>query len=370
MDTKNIKIAFVDDGEMILELSEKILNNAGFTQIQLFDTGGKFLEYYEDEKNSPPDIVFLDIKLPDIDGLQIIERVRRNRKFTKTIFISLSEYIQNIDEDWLKHSGFDGILVKPFVKHELISKVETLIRDRLSTLLNRKRDTDAAKKELEKLRLRTNELENKFIKKLISPEVFEILESNPEELNPTEQEIAVGFVDIRGFKKLYNMVNDAPRMGEILEIFFDFTCEHITKGGGFVDKFIGDEVMWFHKGAPIDNISKQCIDVAVTIIKGMNMVNEVIRKEVFTDVQIGVGIGTACGKAMVGILGAPNYRIQYSALGSAVNLAAYACKKARRNEIIIGGTIIKYCPYKTEERKHSKGKLPLYIELRKVIIPE
>ncbi len=372
MDTKNTKIAFVDDAKMILELAKVVLADAGYKDIQLFDTGGQFLGHYEDEENEPPDIAFLDIKLPDIDGLEIIERTRKNNKFSNTIFVSLSGYFEKIDTDWLEYSGFHDVFLKPIDEKQLLSKIEVLVETKEEILGERKltQNPEMLINKLIRSHIRSKVLEKDYIKKLISPEVFEILESNPEKLSPTEQEIAVGFLDIRGFTKLLSMVNDAQKMGEILGIFFDFVCEYITKGGGFVDKIIGDAVMWFHKGAPIEEISKQCIDVAVNIIKGMEMVNNVIRSEVFTDVPIKVGIGAACGKAMVGILGSPNYRIQYSALGSSVNFASHFCSKARRNEIIIGGTIIKYCPYKTEKRNHPKGKLPLKEELRKVIIPE
>jgi class 3 adenylate cyclase len=372
MDIKNIKIDFVDDGEMMLKLAEVILTNAGFVNIGLFNSGTEFLEHYEDDKSEPPGIVFLDIKLDDIDGVDVLERARKNKKFSETIFVSLSGYLKNIDKDWLEYSGFDDALFKPINEKQLLKKIKLLAEMKDDIIADREltKKPEILINKLIRFHIKSAVLE-KEVRKLISPEVFEILETKPEDLIPSEQEIAVGFLDIRGFTKIYNMVNDAKKMGEILEIFFDFVCQHITKGGGFIDKFIGDSVMWFHKDNPIEKSCKQCFDAAIDIMKGMDMVNKIIRNEVHTEVPIKIGIGVACGKASVGIFGAPNYRIQYSALGSAVNLASHFCSIAKKDEIIIGDTIIKYCPYKTEAKGFHKIKhLPYKTELRKVIIPE
>ena len=374
MNITSTRVTFVDDGKLILDLAEVILKNAGFSNIDLFNSGIKFLEHYEVDKNKAPDIVFLDIKLEshDIDGVEVLKRARKNNKFSKTIFVSLSGYFKDIDKDWLEYSGFDDVLLKPINEKKILDKIRLLIEMRDDIIADRKlaKNTDVLINKLIKFHIKSTVLE-KQIKKFISPEVFEMLVSYPERLLPTEREIAVGFLDIRGFTRIYNMVNDAKKMGEILNLFFDFTCQHVIGGGGFIDKFIGDSVMWFHNGDSIENNSEQCINVAVNIIKGMGMLNEIIRKEVHTEVPISIGIGVACGKAMLGIFGAPNYRIQYSALGSVVNLASRFCSKARRNEIIIGDSIIEYCPYKTEAKDFCKIKnLPYRIELRKIIIPK
>lgn len=374
MDIESTKVAFVDDGEMMLDLADVILKNAGFTNITLFNSGTKFLKHYEDKKKEVPDIVFLDIKLEshDIDGVEVLKRARRNEKFSKTIFVSLSSYFKNIDKEWLEYSGFDDVLFKPIDEKKLLNKINLLIEMK-DDITGARKSTQAPEILINKFiraHIRSKVLEKDYIKKLISPEVFDMLESNPEKLIPTEQDIAVGFLDIRGFTKINNIVNDAKKMSEIFGIFFDFVCEHISNRKGFLDKFIGDAVMWFHKDDLIERISKQCIDVAVDIIKRIDMINEVIRNEMHIEIPIKVGIGIACGRATVGLFGAPNYRIQYSVFGSPVNFASFFCSKAKKNEIIIGDTIINYCPYQTEGRGFFKDKLPYKTELRKIIIPE
>lgn len=375
MDIKNIKVDFVDDGEMMLELAKVILTNAGFVNIGLFNSGTKFLEHYKDDKNEPPDILFLDIKLPDIDGLEIVDRVCQNKKFSKTIFISLSAYIQNIDPNWLKHSGFHDVLLKPLDEKKLIEKIKFLINERDKIIAGDVpyKKPDTKQQQDTRLKVEKEKLIKDYIEKLISREVFDKLESDRERenLKPTDQEIAIAFLDIRGFTKINNNLNNTKKMSKILELLFDFVCQCIANRGGFIDKFIGDSVMWFHKDGSIKDISRRCIDVAIDIIKGMNAINEKIWGAIHRKVQIKVGIGIACGKVAVGIFGAPNYRIQYSVLGPEVNLASRLSNIAKGNEIIIGNEIIDYCRYDTNDMGFRRFKgFKDKIDVRKIIIPE
>jgi DNA-binding response OmpR family regulator len=263
MKRKELKIVFVDDEEMTLELAEAILRKNGYTEIGLFKTGTGFLEHYENKYISPPDIVFLDIKLLDIDGLEILERAYQSDKFSQTVFVSLIAYISNIDRNWLELSGFDDILLKPLDEERLIKKTDTLLikRDQ-KTVSHVSKRADSTHLELSRLSVEKEKLEKDYIKRLISPEVYR-------------------------------------------------------------------------------------------------------------EVPINIGIGVTCGIAAVGIFGAPGYRIQYSILGSPVNLASRLCSVAKKGEIIIGDSIIEHCRYDVDDRRFCKSKgFDHKIEVGKLIIPE
>jgi adenylate cyclase len=191
-----------------------------------------------------------------------------------------------------------------------------------------------------------------------------------QDLSPREEEIAVAFLDIRDFTRISNNIGNIWKMNKTLELLFQHTCKCITQNNGFIDKFIGDSVMWFHQEGSIESSSRKCIDTAIDILKGMDVLNEKIWEEIYMEVPIKVGIGIACGKVAVGIFGAPDYRIQYSLIGPTVNLASRLCSKADKDEIIIGDTIIGYCPYETQKKGlwDIKG-FEYKIEIRKVVIP-
>jgi adenylate cyclase len=262
-------------------------------------------------------------------------------------------------------------LPKPIDETKLIEKAEFLLKEK-DNIISRQRPVEnpnAAFRELARLSVDNAVLEDD-IKKLISPGVYEKLKSEPESLMLRYYEVAVGFVDIRGFSKIMNSL-DMDRLNEVLEMFFELTSEFIINEGGFIDKFMGDSVMWFHHEDSIDKISNNCLKVAVDIMKAKESLEKRIEKKLYFNLPIRLAIGAACGRAAVGILGTSKYRIQYSVLGSPVNLASRLCSRAKRDEIIIGGRIINYCNYASEVIGPARIKgFDHKIELRRVIIPK
>jgi class 3 adenylate cyclase/AmiR/NasT family two-component response regulator len=342
MKKKEIKFAFVDDeAEMNLELAEAILKKNGYSNIDLFKTGIDFLNHYEKKDITSPDIAFLDLKLPEIDGLKVLELACQKEKFSGTIFVALSNYIPSEHEEWLADSGFHDVMIKPINGKKLLEKIETLIVKRDKTDADRIpcKKPNAKQQEVTRLKIEKEELIKDYIEKLISPKVFKILESSPNSLKPKFQEIAIGFVDIRGFTNIVKEF-EPEQINYILGLFFQLTCRCIKSSGGFVDAFTGDGVMWIHEGPSIKENSEQCIEAAIKMIKGIEDLNEEIGGGLGEDDLIQIGIGLACGKVVLGIVGDRNYRIQYTAIGRAVNLASRLCDIAPKNQIIIGGEII------------------------------
>ena len=200
--------------------------------------------------------------------------------------------------------------------------------------------------------------------------MFKILDSDPKALEPKYQDIAIGFADIRGFTQLANRLQ-IQQVNKILELFFEHAVQCSTKENGFIDKFIGDQVMWFHHSGSIEKSSEQCIKAAINIQNGIKELNKTIKEKLHQKIEIQVGIGVTCGNAVVGIFGAPKYRIQYSVLGPPVNLAARLCSEAKGGELLIGGDIIEYCYYQTRKIGFQTIKgFDHQVELLKVIIPK
>lgn len=211
------------------------------------------------------------------------------------------------------------------------------------------------------------------IKRLISPKVFDLLsEDQPTMPKPRHAHVAIGFVDIRDFVKLTTELEINP-MTIMLTEFFDHCNKYITNGNGFVDKFIGDQVMWFHEDEEEDaeKNSKNCIKVGINIIKNLDSLNKNIQEETHSIVRINVGIGLASGICTVGFLGTSKDRIQYSVIGNTANLAARLCSKAKHDELLIGGEIVSSCEHKSRFMGFQKIKgFPHKIEVRKIIIEE
>jgi class 3 adenylate cyclase/CheY-like chemotaxis protein len=366
------RIAIVDDLPQWLQIFSLILRAQGYGDVTAFASGIDFLEFYARDENPAPDLVFLDIVLPMKDGVEILEEALTQPKFAATLFVSLSGFTAKKDDYWLGYLGFDGQLTKPAHAREIKELIDSLLQDKAKSLGKRKpyENLLRAIHELTKLRLRSAVLENDYIKKLISPEVFQILDTNPKELSPKQRDVAVGFVDIRNFVQIMNRTQ-IQHIDEILTLFFTLATNCILEKHGFIDKFVGDSVMWFHTADTPEQSARQCLETAIAIMRGIKKTNKAVQKRLHLKIPIEVGIGVASGTCAVGIFGAPQHRIQYSVLGPPVNLASRLCSDASPGEILLGGGIIEYCTYRTKQIgfRAIKG-FDHEVELRSLIIPQ
>jgi len=89
--------------------------------------GEDALDYMELEK---PDLLILDLILPEIDGFQICQKINNARNFwsPKIIIITaLTPVLDKFKGDWLEKTQANALLTKPVSKEELISRVKSLL---------------------------------------------------------------------------------------------------------------------------------------------------------------------------------------------------------------------------------------------------
>jgi adenylate cyclase len=374
---KGAYIVVVDDEPSVLIRMLRLLNRSG-AEAKGFSDGTEFLNFFLNGAARRPDLVLLDIQLPGKNGCEVLVDALVSNQFPTTVFASFTGYLGEPDFKWLEHIGFDGHVEKDYIGFDApnkrtgrLNQVESLLTKRKALLTQRDpyRNLSAAVRELSRLRLRTAILINDYITKLVSPDVFAILDSDPTKLSPTLRSITVGFVDIRHFVQLMNR-SEMGLIDETLKIFFDFACECILEGNGSVDKFIGDAVMWFHQSSDPNQAAQDCLKVAIKIIQGIPTLRGQIKSQLHFSLPLEVGIGAASGTCAVGIFGSPQYRIQYSVIGPAVNLASRLCSEAKAGQILIGGGIIEHCDWSTRKVgfKQIKG-FDHEVEVRSLMIP-
>lgn len=107
----------------------------------------------------------------------------------------------------------------------------------------------------------------------------------------------------------------------------------IDQHGGVIDKYVGDEVMALF-GAPIDHgdSALRAIMSALEMVRVLQDWNEERSKEGLFKVEMGIGIHS--GVALAGNMGAEN-RLNYTVIGSSVNLASRLCGIAQGMQILI-----------------------------------
>lgn len=114
----------VNDNEAALYMTTVMLRSAGFSVIEAAD-GRSALRLVE----QLPEVVVLDVRLPDIDGFEVCRRIRANPRtkrvkvlHTSATFVTMEKRVQGLE------MGADGYLAQPFESQELVATVHSLAR--------------------------------------------------------------------------------------------------------------------------------------------------------------------------------------------------------------------------------------------------
>lgn len=114
----------VEDDSNIREIEMFALKNSGYS-VEGFENARTFFHRLTDKK---PDLVLLDIMLPDVDGMDILKRIRTSPETKKIPVIMVTAKTTEIDKVKGLDLGADDYITKPFGVMELISRVKALLR--------------------------------------------------------------------------------------------------------------------------------------------------------------------------------------------------------------------------------------------------
>ena len=117
-------IFLVEDDASIRELVVYALNNSGFQAVG-FDTPSAFWQALAQQT---PELILLDIMLPEEDGLQILRKLRQSPTTRRTPVIMLTAKGSEYDKVIGLEAGADDYIPKPFGMMELIARVKALLR--------------------------------------------------------------------------------------------------------------------------------------------------------------------------------------------------------------------------------------------------
>lgn len=117
-------IYIVEDDNDILEVESFALKNSNY-DVRGFQNAADFYRAVEEKI---PNLVLLDIMLPDEDGIQIVQKLRQNAKAAKIPVIMITAKTTELDKVKGLDAGADDYLTKPFGIMELIARVKALLR--------------------------------------------------------------------------------------------------------------------------------------------------------------------------------------------------------------------------------------------------
>ena len=324
-------ILIVDDIPENLDILSRILKERGYRT----RTAMSGVAALEAVKRSLPDLILLDVCMPGMDGYEVCRKLKADEKAKDVPVIFLSALDDTGDKVEAFKAGGEDYITKPFQFEEVYSRVKTHL-----TL-------KAAK---EYLKEKNRFLEYTF-SRFVSPEVVETMKLRPisEFLTMEKFDVTILFADLRGFTSLANQVKP-EEIQEALNSFLEVMVKHISASRGMVDKYMGDGLMALF-GAPFKQKDHawRALKAAADMQKAHREWME--KRSAEGKISRPLGIGIATGAVVAGAYGTSN-RMEYTALGHAVNLASRLCDAAEGGEIL---TI----PFTAEEaRRHAPASGP------------
>lgn len=191
--------------------------------------------------------------------------------------------------------------------------------------------------EVGRLGHRVNEMINGLRQKLelakfVSKETLKKVESHEGEVERegVRRRITVLFSDVRGFTA-FSETREPEEVVEMLNRYLQAQAEVVTKYGGDIDKFVGDELMARFQGPDMEARAARC---AVEMVAAVDALN----RSLASGTAVHVGVGVHVGEMVLGAMGASD-RMDFTVIGDAVNLAARLCGAAQKAEVIVTAEI-------------------------------
>src|SRR6201996_6942994 len=121
-DGSPIRVLLVDDEPALTNLVKMALHYEGWT-VEVAHNGREAVTKFDE---IGPDVLVLDIMLPDVDGMQVLQRVREADVYTPTLFLTARDSV--MDRVTGLTAGADDYMTKPFSLEELVARLRGLLR--------------------------------------------------------------------------------------------------------------------------------------------------------------------------------------------------------------------------------------------------
>jgi adenylate cyclase len=319
------RILVVDDVPENVRLVEAVLVPRGYDVVTATD-GHAALELVESAK---PDLVLLDVVMPQLDGYAVCRRLRERDETSVLPVIMLTAAV-GPEKTKAIESGADDFIPKPFDQDELLARVRSLLR------IKRYHDTI---KELnrtleQRVQAQVEELERlQRLQRFLSPQLAAAIVTSGDEsiLASHRRQVAMFFVDLRGWTSFV----DAVEPEELMRVLGEF---HATIGRlvrrfdatvGFLE---GDGVqLFFNDPIEIPDAALRAVRLGCALREEMAELTPRWRKRGY-DLDFGAGI--ALGYATCGEVGFEG-RSDYAAIGPVTNLASRLADEATGGQILI-----------------------------------
>ena len=309
------RVLVVDDTEDNLLLMTALLEDK--YQPLLASSGKEALAIIMSQ--APPDLILLDIMMPEMDGYEVLRRIRQHPP-TAAIPVIFLTALSTIEEEQLGLDlGAVDYITKPISPPLLLARVQSHLE----------RSSNA---------LRLQALSEK-LSRYLAPQVYQSLfdGSQQAEIHTERKKLTVFFSDIKDFTA--STAKWQPEdITRLLNSYFSEMSRIAAEYGGTVDKFIGDAMVIFF-GDPqsrgVREDALQCVKMAIAMQRSMADL-QTLWNDLGTSKSFRIRIGINTGFCDVGNFGS-DLRMDYTIIGPEVNLAARLEQAAAPGGILISG---------------------------------
>ncbi|MEQ9394605.1 adenylate/guanylate cyclase domain-containing protein [Haliea sp.] len=314
-------ILAVDDLQENRELVARYLSRSG----HLVVTAASGAEALQALATTDVDVVLLDLMMPDMDGREVLRRIKEHPEWraTPVIVISGSQDMDGIIA--CIEAGADDYLFKPFNP--------VLLQARIKAGIERKRWHDREEQYRQQLERNEKFIRATFGRYLSDEIVTEILE-RPEglELGGDLREVTIMMSDIRGFTTLSEHL--APQqVVAMLNRYLGTMTDIIMTYNGTIDEFIGDAILTVF-GAPQrrDDDADRAVRCALAMQDAMATINADNRAAGLPELATGIALNT--GSVIAGNIGSER-RSKYGFVGHPMNVTSRIEDHCQGGEILI-----------------------------------
>lgn len=284
----------------------------------------------------PPDMVLLDVLMPDTDGFTACRQLRRQPSMAAVPIVMVTSLDAKDDRVRGLEAGADDFLSKPISHAELLARVRSLLRiKRLYDEVDAQRRALTQWSQLLEQRVdeKLHEIERlSRLKRFFSPRLAErlVAEDRDPLLASHRREVTVLFADLRGFTAFAERA--APeRVMAMLGEFHHTMGELIFRHEGTLERFTGDGMMvFFNDPDPVEDHALRATALACEMRDAARALTARWRGDGGPE---GLGLGLSRGVATIGAIGSAE-RLDYAAIGLVTNRAARLCAEARAGEIL------------------------------------
>lgn len=299
------RLLVVDDSKMMRMGISRSLKQIGVQQIEEAAHGRQALERLQNETF---DLMLLDVEMPEMTGLEVLEQMQHNPKLKgfPVIVISGGQDIEDVVR--CIEMGADDYLPKPFS--------QVLLKARLTSSIEKKRLRDMELLQRQQLQKQHEQLEKEqekteqLLLNILPRSVSQRLKAGEKRIADAHQEVSVLFADMVGFTQLSKGLS-APDLVQILDqIFSDFDA---IVGAAGVEKIktIGDCYMLVGGvPEPRQDHAAAVVQVGFDMLAALKQINQ----QHGTQLQVRVGVNS--GPVVAGVIGM--HKFTYDLWGNTV----------------------------------------------------